>query len=176
MTYQLTPAQREAYARAKTTLIHLWSLEFRHPAFGVPLRMVGYDARDDLLLPLEDGAPVDGGTTQAFACLAVDVPEPVINTEADTQIRIQIDGVPGAIQPYLSSANETSIPINVTVRPYAYDVATKAIEGPMGVMHLQVRNVGFSGTSVAVVLGYTNPANRSFPSANYTPETNPGLV
>ena len=171
----LSVAQKEAYARAKTSVINLATLELRHPTFVEPLRLVSY--KSDLTKTLESNAPVDSDTEVVFTAIAMKIKEPEINTEADTTISFQIDGVPGAVQPYLSAANKTIYPIDATVRTYIFDVGENAtIGGAAAIMHLQVRTIAVSKTSVSLTLGYTNTANRSFPSQNYTPESNPGAV
>lgn len=169
----LSPAQREAYARANTSLIHLPALEFRHPVFAEPLRVVNYDR--NLELPLESYAPVNEGEVVEFAGLACEIKEPDIDTQVDSTFNIQIDGVSGFAQPLLALANRTAQPIEATVRFYAYNLATGIADGPVGVIHLQVRSMSVTKTAVALTLGYTNTANKSFPAQKYTVESNPGL-
>jgi hypothetical protein len=171
----LSVAQQEAYARAKTSVLNVYAIELRHPTFVEPLRVVSL--KEDLTVTLESNAPVDASAEVVFSALAMRLREPDINSEADTTFNVQIDGVPGAVQPYLAAANKTIYPIEATTRIYLYDLATAStIGGAAVVMHLQVRSVQVSKTSVSLTMGFTNPANRSFPSQLYTPETNPGLV
>lgn len=169
----LTQAQREAYARANTNLIHLPALEFRHPVFANPLRIVSYDK--NIMLPLESSAPVEADQTKEFAGFLCSIKEPDIDAQVDSTFSIQIDGVSGYVQPLLAVANRSVVPIAATVRFYSYNVSTGAVSGAVGVIHLQVRGIAVTKTSVAVTLGYTNTANRAFPFQKYSVETNPGL-
>jgi Domain of unknown function (DUF1833) len=170
----MTPAQREAYARANTSLIHLPALEFRHPTFGSPLRIVNYDG--DISLPLEVGAPANSGATVLFAGVACDIKPPDIDDQVDAVTSVQIDGVSGIVQTLLANANDSNVPIDATLRFYSYNINTGVADGPVGVIHQQVRNIAVNKTSVAVSVGYTNSANASFPTQKYTSYSNPGLV
>lgn len=170
----MTPAQREAYARANTSLIHLPALEFRHPTFVSPLRLVNYDS--DINLPLEVGAPANSGETVLFAGVACDIKPPDIDDQVDAVTSVQIDGVSGIVQTLLANANNSNVPIDATLRFYSYNINTGIADGPVGVIHQQVRNIAVNKTSVAVSVGYTNSANASFPTQKYTSYSNPGLV
>lgn len=170
----MTPAQREAYARANTSLIHLAAIEFRHPTFVAPLRITDYDS--DVNLPLEVGAPVNGGTTVLFAGVACDIKPPDIDDQVDAVTSIQIDGVSGLVQTLLANANDSNVPIDATLRFYSFNINTGVADGPVGVIHQQVRNIAVNKTSVAVSMGYTNSANNPFPAQKYTSYSNPGLV
>lgn len=171
----LTAAQKEAYARAKNSVIQLWTIELRHPTFVAPLRVVNY--KSDFSTTLEASAPSNAGEIVLFSALSMRMREPEIDTEADATISVQVDGVPGAVQPYLANANESIFPIQATLRAYQYDVTAGApIDGAVSILHLQVRHIALTKTTVSLTMGYTNTANRAFPSQNYTPETNPGLV
>ena len=171
----LSVAQKEAYARAHTSSIRLWAIELRHPTFVEPLRIVAH--KEDLTTTLESNAPVEADQEVTFVSLAMKMREPEIGTEADSMVSIQIDGVPGAVQPYLAAANKTIYPIEATLRVFLYNLETESIiDSATSILHLQVRNIGVSKTSVTLTMGYTNTANRAFPSQLYTPETNPGLV
>jgi Domain of unknown function (DUF1833) len=170
----LTAAQKEAYARAHTSTVHLWALEFRHPTFSGPLRVVQY--KDDITLTLEVNAPIDGGTSQLFTALAFQMKEPDVNTEPDSTLTVQVDGVSGAVQPLFATANQSYTPIEVTLRPFTYDVVGQVVGETLGVIHLQVRHIAVTKKSVSLQMGYTNSANRAFPAVNYTAQSNPGLL
>lgn len=170
----MTPAQKEAYARANSSLIHLPSLEFRHPTFISPLRIVDYDA--DIDLPLEDDAPIDGGESMLFIATRFEVQPPDIDDQVDSVTTFRIDGVSGVVQTLLANANKSNVPIEGTLRFYSYNVKTGVVDGPVGIIHQQVRNVSVVKASVAVALGYQNSANKTFPSQLYTSYSNPGLI
>jgi Domain of unknown function (DUF1833) len=164
----MTPAQREAYARANTSLIHLAAIEFRHPTFASEIRLVNYDV--DLTLPVDSGASV------LFVGAGCEIKPPDIDDQVDAVTSIQIDGVSGIVQGLLANANDSIVPIDATLRFYSFNIKTNVADGPVGVIHQQVRNVAVTKTSVAIALGYTNSANKSFPSQKYTSYSNPGLV
>lgn len=171
----LTAAQKEAYARANSNTIDVCALELRHPSFVEPLRFVGL--QENLSVTLEANAPVNAGEVVEFIALALRLRLPDLNTEADSTLSVQIDGIPGIAQPYLKAANQTVYPIEATARFYAFNTKTSTvIDGAQSILHLQVRHVGVTKSSVSLTMGYTNTANRAFPNALYTPETNPGLV
>ncbi len=165
----LTAGQREAYARAHTATVHVWAVELTHPSFPEPLRVVNH--KQDLMLALaDDSEPV------LFNALGFQLREPMINTDPDSTIAIHVDGVSGAVQPYLSAANKTIWPIAATIRPYSVNVRTGIADGPNGTINLQVRDINSTKTTVSLTLGYTNSANKAFPSELYTTASNPSLV
>lgn len=169
----MTPAQREAYARANTSLLNMETLEFRHPTFSAPVRIVNY--QDPIDFPLEANAPVNAGETVEFIGLACTVKAADIDAQADAMVTVQIDGVSGVVQTLLAYANQSAVPIDVTVRFYSYNVKTGDVDGPVGIIHNQVRTIAVTKTTVAVAMGYTNSANKKFPSQIYTVTSNPGL-
>jgi len=170
----LTPAQKEAYARANTSTVHLWALEFRHPTFTAPIRLVQH--KDNISLTLEASAPVDAGTLQEFTGLAFELQEPTNDTDPDNSLSMQVDGVNGAVLPLLTLANQSYIPIDCTLRAFSYEVVTQTPGELLAILHLQVRHMSVNKTSLGVQLGYTNAANRKFPFIDYTANSNPGLL
>lgn len=170
---ELSQAQREAYARAKTSHVELWALEFRHSVFPQPLRIVQHNR--DIIFPIEAGAPVDGGTNQNFTGLAFRFREPEIGTDPAPTISIQIDGVSGALLPFIRGALQTEEPIECALRTYLYDVVDNVTVEHSSTLHLQMPKYSTGLITISATFGYANAANKSFPSENYTSETNPGL-
>lgn len=170
----LTDAQKQAYARAHQSTAHLWCVEMRHSTFPAHLRVVQHTLPVDVTL--EATAPVNPGATVTFTALGFRLREPEVSTEPDTTITIELDGVPGVVQPYLAAANLTVEPIAVTCRAIAYDVVAGTVTALLGIFHLQARHIRHTQQTVSITLGYTNSANQDFPSEVYTPESNPGLV
>jgi hypothetical protein len=170
----MTPAQREAYARANTSLIHLPALEFRHPTFSVPLRLVDFDS--DLSLPLEDFAPVDSAETVLFVGTRCEIRPPDIDDQVDSVTTFRIDGVSGLVQTLLANANKSNVPIDSTLRFYSYNLRTGLVDVPVGVIHQQVRNITITKTTISISIGYKNSANKRFPAQLYTSYSNPGLI
>ena len=170
----MTPAQREAYARANSSLLHLVAIEFLHSTFEQPLRIVDFDK--DLILPLELDAPVNPGEYRRFTGWDVDVKPPDIDDEVDAVATMQIDGVSGLVQALLVNASKSIEPIKANIRFYSYNVSTEIVDGPVGTIYQNVRSIAISSASVAVTTGYSNSANKAFPAQIYTSYSNPGLV
>ena len=170
----MNEALREAYARADATVLHLDTLELRHPQFqdGV-IRLDSYDV--DIGIGLEANAPLNGGETVQFFANGMDVSMPSISTDPDGEVIAQIDGVSGFLQPYFGNANKTQIPIEATVRPIGYDVTKKTALDVLEIRHLQVRHVQIRLATIVLTMGYTNSANIEFPAINYTADSHPGL-
>lgn len=169
----LTDAQKQAYARAHVSTARLWTVEMRHSAFPATLRMVQYT--EDITVTLEATAPEDANDPVLFSGLAFRFTEPDLDTEPDSTVQIEIDGVPGFVQPYVVAANLTDEPIEATLREIAYDVYSGEVLELLDIFHLQVRHIRDTKTTVTATLGYTNSANQPFPNQVYTPESNPGL-
>ena len=175
----LTPAQKEAYARANSSQVVLWCLELRHPTWPSPIRVTqngGGNAIESIDFELEVGAPIDAGTTQTFTALALELQPPSTGTDPDTSIRVSADGVSGVIQPLISEANKSYIPITATIRAYSYNVATGIPGDQLAVYNLDMQNSSNDGVSGQMSFGYTNGANSTFPSIKYTAESNPSLA
>lgn len=170
----MTPAEREAYARANSNLLHVASVEFLHPSFMQPLRVVDYDR--DLSLPLELTAPMDAAQSPLFTGWDCEIQPPDIDSEVDAITTIQIDGVSGVVHALLANASKSSYPIAANIRFYSVNVASQEVSGPVGVIYQEVRSVTTNSSTVSVACGYTNSANKAFPSQKYTSHSNPGLV
>lgn len=169
----LTDAQKQALARAHSSTMLLWTVELRHSTFPAPIRLVQFT--EDVTHTLEASAPADASSAVLFAATAFRFREPDISTEPDNTVTMQVDGVPGTVQPLIITANATSEPVEATCRALAYDVAGKTVTAGLSIYHLQVRHIRTTKTSVALSMGHTNSANQPFPRSTYTPETNPGL-
>ncbi len=122
---ELTEAQKEAYARAKTSVVDLFSFELRHSTFPAPIRMVSYD--QDLQITLEATAPANPGETVTFIGVAFKPPSENINSEPGNSFTVVISGISDQALPYLDTANESLEPIDVTVRYVSYDTKTKVL-------------------------------------------------
>jgi Domain of unknown function (DUF1833) len=175
----LTPAQKEAFARANSSQIVLWNLELRHPVFPSPIRVTqSFDGNKTLTIDfeLEANAPIDSGTVQPFSALALRLDPPKSGTDPDSNISIQADGVSGVIQPLISEANRSYTPIQATIRAYSYNVSTSVVGDQLAAINLDMQKSSNTGTAVSMSFGYTNGANSTFPSIKYTAESNPGLL
>lgn len=156
---ELSEAQREAYARAKTTVVDLFSFELGHSTFPQPIRMISYDA--DVLVPLEESAPTNGGETVNYLGVAFKAPEENIDTEAGNTITVSVAGISAAALPYLNVANETLEPIACTVRWVAYDVRVASVIGVSRASEMQVLNFKTGILNLHMTLGFTNLNSRT---------------
>lgn len=169
----LTDGQKQAYARVGLNILGVWALELRHSTFLAPVRIV--NAKTDITHTLEATAPVDPDTAVLFSALAFSLEAPKVNDESLTTVRATLDGVSGFVQPYLAAANQTSEPIEATLRELLYDVSTDTVLQQPATFHLRMVQNRSSMTSVAIELGRINSANQPFPNEFYTPTRNPGL-
>ena len=170
----LTAGQKEAYARAHTSTVVLCSLELRHASFGSTIRLA--QGVDDVTFTLEANAPVDSSTSVSFTAVGFEVKEPAINTEPDTVVSVSLIGISSLVLPYLGAASKTSVPVEATLRFLTFDTVAKTVSEVYTPIHLQARNFSTTKTNVSVELGYTNTANKPFPSIVYTAESNPSLL
>lgn len=162
----LSAAIREAYASAPAAALILHTLEFRHPAFTTPIRVVADRRSWDLRL--ETGALV---TFIGFA-FEFTLPEKVVT--AAPEIEIAIDNVDRQIVAYMDLAAQSDSLIEVSYRAYLADDPS----GPQNVppLTLVVREVSADVFRVRARCGFGDLSNRKFPSAVYDLQRFPGLV
>ena len=163
-------AYREALATAGTDVLLLDTLEFRHPAFTAPIRVV----RDyvDLDATLEAGAPVDASTSVTFVRYAFDFKLPDVDTGGNGQLEITIDNVARDISEALEAAVTTSDPIAVTYRVFL----AGDLSAPKHVINMALVTVNATAASVVARAGFSNLADKQHPSEVYTDEHFPGLI
>ena len=87
-----------------------------------------------------------------------------------------LPGASGLVLPFLGSASATSTPVLATLRWVSFDVVAKVPNETYLPIHLQARGFKTNSTSVSAEFGYTNVANKRFPSIKYTTESNPSLL
>jgi hypothetical protein len=155
----LTPAQREAYARAKSSVRDLFSFELRHSTFPEPIRMVSYDK--PLSVQLEQTAPANGGEVVEFMGVAFKAPDESVDTEPGNTYTVIVTGISAQALPYLKVANGTLEPIAATVRLVAYDVKTEEVIAVGRAAEMQVRNFRTTMLAVQMTLGFTNLNTRT---------------
>ena len=167
-------AQKEALARATTNEVLKWAVELRHSLFSSPFRIINHDQDADITL--EADAPANPSTSQTFVGTAFRIKDPENTVQPDPTITIEIDGISGAMQPFLRPAVVSGEPILMTLRGLMYDVGAESVAQMLRVHHLQLRSMTTTMTTIVGVFGYTNAANQPFPSQKYDALTNPGLV
>ncbi|WP_052417256.1 hypothetical protein [Cellvibrio mixtus] len=165
----LSPAQKEAYARAKSSVVDLFSFELRHSAFPQPIRMISYDC--DVRVRLEDYAPANPGEVVDFMGVAFKAPQESINTEPGNNFSVSVGGISSQALPYLAVASDSLEPISATVRYVALDTRLlrkrdqvprlDAVIGVSRPSEMQVKNVSVSMLVVQMTLGFTNLSGRT---------------
>lgn len=163
MLNDLSPAQQEAYARASTSVVDLFSMELRHSTFPEPIRVISYDDGEIETLPveLEDYAPANPGEVVDFMCLAFKKPSDTIDTEPGNTFDVAVSGISNQVFPYLNVANETLEPIACTVRSVSLDTRDNTVVGVGSPSEMQVRNFRTGILNLQMTLGFTNLNTRT---------------
>jgi hypothetical protein len=157
---------------APISRVILVTLEFNHPSFTVPARIVA--DRTDFLGVLESDAPFNAGEQVLFSALPVNVDLPEESTQsASPTVTISIDNVSGAIAPYFDLATATLIPITLIVREYASDDPSTPARLPP--ITMTVRGASVTEKQASIQAAYSDSTNRGFPSKEYTSREYPGL-
>ncbi len=168
----LSDAIREAYAFAPAGVIHYDTLEFRHPAFSTPIRVV----RDNRALTarLEADAPQDAGVEVTFVGYAFDFVRPEVGPDGVPQFTIEIDNVSRDIAAHIELALASRQLIEVTYRAYL----STDLDGPSNdpPLTLTLQRITATPFRVSAVASYVNVANKRFPGQDYDAERFPGLI
>lgn len=168
----LSAALAEAYASAPANEIIYHTLEFRHPDFVTPIRVVRDVA--DLTATLEADAPLNPGASVVFAGFAFDFAMPELGRAAAPEILITIDNVGREIMGYLDLAAQSADLIEVTYRPYlSSDLSAPQADPPIT---LVVRDVSADVFKVECRASFGDFANRKFPSESYDAQRFAGLI
>lgn len=168
----LEEALKEAYAVAPNDQIIYDTLEFRHPEWATPIRVVRDFA--NLVATLEGDAPLNPGEAVTFTGFAFDLERPEINPQAAPEVRITIDNVSLEIEDALLQTVTSLYPIEVTYRPYlSSNLAMPAMNPPMT---LVLQEVQASSARITAKARLGDFANKKFPSEEYTARRFPGLA
>lgn len=170
--FTLQDAIKEAYASAPAAEVLLHTLEFRHPSFDQPVRVVCNHA--DLVGTLEASAPENAGEAVTFLAAAFDFRLPEVQKSSTSEIEISVDNVSGDLLAYLDAAAQSPYMIEVTYRPWlASDTSGPQMDPPLT---LVVRQISVDIFRITCRAGYGDLANRKFPGETYDAERFPGLV
>lgn len=167
-----------AYATAPEDEVVLDTIELIHPAFvdadgPVAVRVV--NDHSPLVATLEADAPLNPGETVEFASCYFQFTRPPESESASLpEVEVRVDNVSRVLIPYLDLAKTSRVPITLIWRPYLTSDLTGPHMNPP--LTLTLRNVGGDMNSLTARAGFTDLANRRFPSMDYTPRTFPGLV
>lgn len=167
----LSAAIKEAYAVAPADVVILHTLEFLHPAFTTPLRVV----RDfsTLTATLESSAPIGAGTAVDFAPYSFTFTLPPAGDQGLPEITITIDNVGADLVPYFDEAANSSSVVTLIYRPYlSTDLSAPHMNPPL---QLVLRTLSVDMMHVTATASLGDLGNRRFPALLYTAQTYPGL-
>lgn len=166
----LDQAIREAMASAPVGEVLYDTLEFHHPTFTVPIRVVldevALDAR------LEATAPLNSGESVAFIAYAFEFIRPEV-ASAVPQATLEIDNVDRMIGTSLDAATRSGQPVQVIYRLFS---SLRAATGPDYRQQLELKTASVSLLRVRATLGFFDLLNQVFPSREYSLERFPGLA
>lgn len=169
---RLSAAIEEAYATAPAGEVILHTLEFRHPSFVTPLRVVRNNA--DITATLEASAPVDPSTAVTFVGFAFDLELPDVTTGPSPELMVTIDNVSRDVLVYMDQAANSSDLIEITYRPFlASDLSAPEMDPPLTMV---VREVEADIFRITARCGFGDFANRPFPRDVYDLTRFPGLL
>jgi hypothetical protein len=173
MPNTLTEAIEEAYATAPAGQVILHTLEFRHPAFTEPLRVV-HDQKD-FVGRLEATAPLNPNEDVNFVAFAFDfVPPDVESTGTIPEVVIAIDNVSRDILGYMDLAANSADLIEMTYRPYLSDDPSEPQMNPP--LTLTVRTVEADIFRITARASFGDFINKAFPSQLYDATRFPALI
>lgn len=167
----LKEAIKEAYASAPTDEVILFTIEMRHPAFTVPLRVVR-DYRS-WTVTLEESAPENAGEKVEYLPYAFDLELPEVDETGKPEIVITIDNVGRDIMNYLEAAVRTPYKIEVTYRIYLNSDTTGPQNDPP--MTMVINNIEADVYRITARAGFTDLSKAAFPRKTYTLEQFPSL-
>lgn len=164
----MSDALREAASYAPVSRVILVTYEFTHSTFvGRALIVV---AHEDLATFDENGLPVTFVAVAGLRSQGFDESDQA----ATPLIRLEISGISTALIDKLDMALEGLEPVGVIERVYVSDdLAGPAI---LPVVKANVRSGTVSETTVAMEVGFGDPANLPFPRKTYTRKEYPGLA
>lgn len=168
----LEQALAEAYASAPNEEIIYDTLEFRHPDWAAPIRVVR--DRANLVATLEAAAPLDPSEAVTFTGYSFDMARPELNPESVPEVTITIDNVSLEIEDALNLAIQSIDTIQVTYRPYlSSNLGQPAMDPPLT---LTLQEVAAGPMRITAKARLGDYANKKFPAQDYTARRFPGLA
>ena len=159
------PAIKEAFAVATANVAHLDTLEISHPFIAEPIRIV--KNRTDLMLTLETGDSV------LFDGTAFRMALPPSGDNGLQELTISIDNVDRQVSDFLSSVKSSSVPPQITYRPYlSNDLTEPQMDPPLVLFLSDAKVTVFEATGRA---SFADLINKKFPTETYTRDRFPGL-
>lgn len=173
MANTLSDAIEEAYATAPAGQVILHTLEFRHPSFTTPLRVV--QDHQDFVGTLEATAPINPGEAVTFTAFAFEfIPPDVETTGALPEVTIAIDNVSREIMGYMDLAANSPDLIEVTYRPYISTDPTEPQMNPP--LTLTIRTVEADVMRITARASFGDFINKAFPTMLYDATRFPALI
>lgn len=168
----LSDAIQEAYATAPAGEVVLHTLEFRHPSFTQPLRVVR--DRADLNATLESTAPENPNEEVTFVQFAFDLELPDVTNGSSPELLLTMDNVSRDVMGYLDLAANSQNLIEVTYRPYLLTDTSEPQMNPPLTMTL--KEVECDIFRITARCGFGDFANRPFPRDVYDLQRFAGLL
>ena len=168
----LSQAIKEAYAAAPKNMVIYSTLEFLHPAFSTPIRVVRDYA--DLTARLEATAPVNAGAMVTFTAFAFEFTKPEVSASGVPQFTIEIDNADRSIVANIEAAMATTSLVTVIYREFISTDLSAPQNNPPSTANLMTINA--TNTKIKAVAGYPNLNNYRFPRTEYDAQTFPGLA
>jgi len=167
----LSQAIKEAYASAPADEVILHTIELRHQAFTVPIRVVNDHA--DLTATLEATAPENPGQAVLFQGFSFGFQPPDVDGPRP-EIILTIDNVSREITKNIEAATISGAPVELTYRPYlSTDLSGPQMNPPLT---LDIIGIEASMLTVTAHAAFGDLGSKRFPSEDYTAERFPGLV
>lgn len=168
----LDQAIREAYASAPQDVVILETLEWYHPTFAAPIRVVSDHA--DHTLTLEASAPRNAAEAVVFTAFPFRLLPPEVNEQGHVEMAIEIDNVSREIEDAFAAATAATEPVEVIYRTYLHTDASGPKNNPP--LAFTVRGADADNFRLRVRAVYGDFVNRKFPGEKYTLARFPGLV
>jgi hypothetical protein len=168
----LSVAIKEAYAAAPAdeTIIH--TLEFHHPVFSEPIRVVLDHV--DHTCTLEADAPENALEAVLFVGYSFDMVPPAVDDGAAPEVVITIDNVSVEIEDNINAALATTDKVTVIYRAYLRSDPSAPQNNPT--TRLTVTQVSADQFQLTARAQLGDFANKAFPGELYTATRFPGLV
>lgn len=159
----LDQAIREAYASEPEVIVH-HTIEFRHPAFTEPIRVV----RDhkSLSARLEEDAPENPGELVEFERFAFELKLPEVSDQRQPEVELQIDNVSREIVANIEAAVVTLQKIEFTYRAYVETNLDQPSNKPP--LTLLVRHIVADAFKVTARIGLPDLTKAAHPRRTYS--------
>jgi len=174
----LSDAIAEAYATARTDVVVLHTIEFRHASFvdedGLPdsLRFVLDEGREHVCT-LEADAPMFPGQAKPFTGCEFGLSLPSVEEGTAPTLTVTVPNIGTAITEHIQSAALSDTPVQITYRAYLSTDKSAPQNRPLT---LELQTCSAADGKITATATLDNVANRAFPSVSYDTVRFPGLA